>query len=594
MATMIPSILRPRTPPGEVKVFEALRDHPGSDGWLVWHGLPIRHHDTQVEGEADFVIMVPGEGMLVIEVKSHERISVDDDGWRLGGGEPTTRSPHDQAWDNSRSIRKWIERKATVPGYPIWQAAWFPNIGGELTKRLEQRIDVPQSATLTRADLDPSRLVNSLVGILRHGTRELERRVPPYAADRPDEQDIEEAKQTLVPTVRWEVETAESRAARVRSLHEATERQEEALRYFASHPRLIVEGPAGTGKTNVAVRAAQLAANRDERVLLTCFNRKLEADLQHRLRARTEITVACVHQLMLALTGLTPPDGADDTWWNGTLPEATLAITRAPGFTPPYTCLIADEAQDLARDTTLDVLDSLLDRGLANSQVVLAGDFARQDIYRPTPPPLPSVEEPDADSLVEERAAQGGPRHETNGSRLELITQRLTAPATMSLHNNVRQSPALAELIELLLGGEFYIGYDRDDEEDDEPPLTVLGYRTEAEQQEQLARTLMALWDDGWDPHEILILSPRRASAASRAQGAVADALARHDGDANGTPWGTVHAYKGLEAPVVVLTDVDGTTPQWEDLLYIGATRATERLVVLTTLDEILERAPVF
>lgn len=38
--------------------------------------------------------------------------------------------------------------------------------------------------------------------------------------------------------------------------------------------------------------------------------------------------------------------------------------------------------------------------------------------------------------------------------------------------------------------------------------------------------------------------------------------------------------YKALEAPVVILTDVDGTTPQLEDLLYIGATRATERLVV--------------
>lgn len=121
----------------------------------------------------------------------------------------------------------------------------------------------------------------------------------------------------------------------------------------------------------------------------------------------------------------------------------------------------------------------------------------------------------------------------------------------------------------------------------------MLPYRDEAEQQRQLASALMALWEDGWDPHEILILSPRRASAASRAEGAVADALARHDGDANGTRWGTVHAFKGLEAPAVILTDVDGTTPHWEDLLYIGATRATERLVLLTSLEEIAERAPL-
>ncbi len=153
---MVPPTIRPRTQPGEVKVFEALRDHPSTDGWLVWHGLPLRHHETQVEGEADFVIMVPGEGMLVVEVKSHDRLEVDDRGWSLGRGEPTARSPYDQVWDNSRSIRTWIERRAYVPGYPIWQAAWFPNVGGELTKRLEQRIDVPADATLTRAELDPS------------------------------------------------------------------------------------------------------------------------------------------------------------------------------------------------------------------------------------------------------------------------------------------------------------------------------------------------------------------------------------------------------------------------------------------------------
>lgn len=59
---MIAGLIRPRTPPGEVRVFEALRDHPGTADWIVWHGLPIRHHETQVEGEADFVLVIPGGG----------------------------------------------------------------------------------------------------------------------------------------------------------------------------------------------------------------------------------------------------------------------------------------------------------------------------------------------------------------------------------------------------------------------------------------------------------------------------------------------------------------------------------------------------
>ena len=35
---------------------------------------------------------------------------------------------------------------------------------------------------------------------------------------------------------------------------------------------------------------------------------------------------------------------------------------------------------------------------------------------------------------------------------------------------------------------------------------------------------------------------------------------------------------------------VDGGSPDWEDLLYVGMTRATERLIVLTSLEELHRR----
>ena len=581
MATMIPALIASsRVPPGEYAVFEALRDHPGTDGWVVFHGLPIRHHETQVEGEADFVLLVPGEGMLVVEVKSHDRVEVGDDGlWRLGSQDPTRRSPYDQVWDNARSIKQWIERRAYVTPYPVWQAVWFPSRGGELVAQLEARIDVPAKGTLTRADLDASRLVTSIVGVLRHGRSEIERRVPAFAKDRPDAQDVEEARQILQPTISFHRAMSERREDRERDLREATERQEQALQYFSAHPRLLVTGPAGTGKTNVAVRAAQQAANREERVLLTCFNALLEGDLQHRLRDRDDIDVARVHQLMLAISGLTPPDDADDAWWNGALPAATLAVTRAPGYTPRYTCLVADEAQDLARDSTLDVLDSLLVGGLAEARVVLAGDFAHQDIYRPRAPASSSSSP--TQSGVSRRPA-------TAGERQTRVLTRLPTAAHMTLTANVRQTPKLADLVEQLITGIAYTDYFRD-EEDDELAGAIHLYRDADEQESLLQQALEALWADGWDPHEILVLSPRRDSAAHRAFGQATDASTQSRA-APGIRWGTVHRYKGLESPVVILTDIDGRSPGWEDLLYVGMTRATERLIVLTSLEELHER----
>ena len=228
------------------------------------------------------------------------------------------------------------------------------------------------------------------------------------------------------------------------------------------------------------------------------------------------------------------------------------------------------------------MLDSLLVGGLAGAHVVLAGDFTRQDIYRqrePSPVGQSSV------PLVEEAAAAGR-------SRLETISRRIPDAATMTLTANVRQTPQLAAFVEQLLSDELYADYGRDDEEPHASPGEVHLYRTPQEQDALLEQTLATLWGEGWDPHEILILSPRRDSAAARATGKVADALQGRGTDGK-TAWGTVHLYKGLEAPVVILTDVDGSTSGWEDLLYVGATRATERLVVFTSLDQVDERTPI-
>ena len=48
------------------------------------------------------------------------------------------------------------------------------------------------------------------------------------------------------------------------------------------------------------------------------------------------------------------------------------------------------------------------------------------------------------------------------------------------------------------------------------------------------------------------------------------------------THFASIHRFKGLEAHAVVLTDIERLDSARErDLFYVGATRATQRLVVL-------------
>jgi hypothetical protein len=68
---IIPSTYDRDTPPGEKRLFEIFEKTLASESWIVLHSLGIANHVTQLEGEADFVVIIPQVAILVIEVKSH-------------------------------------------------------------------------------------------------------------------------------------------------------------------------------------------------------------------------------------------------------------------------------------------------------------------------------------------------------------------------------------------------------------------------------------------------------------------------------------------------------------------------------------------
>jgi hypothetical protein len=127
---MMPAIITEGAPPGERELFRALANSAATEGWTVLHSLGIAEHVRQVEGEADFVVVVPHVGVLVIEVKSHQSVNYLDDGrWQLGAGPPTSRGPFQQAKEAMYSIRGFLERKGVATrGVPLIAAVWFTHV----------------------------------------------------------------------------------------------------------------------------------------------------------------------------------------------------------------------------------------------------------------------------------------------------------------------------------------------------------------------------------------------------------------------------------------------------------------------------------
>ncbi|MEJ7647727.1 MAG: nuclease-related domain-containing protein [Nakamurella sp.] len=117
-------------PPGEKGLFDALATSAQTAGWIVLHSLAIAEHVRQVEGEADFVVIVPDRGVLVIEVKSHLDVEVLPDGrWKLGSQAPTSRSPFKQAGEAMHSIRDYLTSWGIDLGsIPMLNAVWFTHV----------------------------------------------------------------------------------------------------------------------------------------------------------------------------------------------------------------------------------------------------------------------------------------------------------------------------------------------------------------------------------------------------------------------------------------------------------------------------------
>ena len=104
---------------GERAVFEALAASadggraggaaagPDTAGWTVLHSFDIADHRRRLAGEIDFLCLVPGEGVLVVEVKGCHSLRRRGGDWYYGrSAEPDHRGPFRQASEAMHSLRR--------------------------------------------------------------------------------------------------------------------------------------------------------------------------------------------------------------------------------------------------------------------------------------------------------------------------------------------------------------------------------------------------------------------------------------------------------------------------------------------------------
>lgn len=126
---IVPGTVRTGASVSERQVFNALEGMQGTEDWVVFHSLSVAQNLEQMEGESDFVVLAPGKGILIIEVKDAQSVTYKDGEWFLEKNPSPNKDPLKQLNSARRSLRGFLKARGQLGTEPIATLLWFPRLG---------------------------------------------------------------------------------------------------------------------------------------------------------------------------------------------------------------------------------------------------------------------------------------------------------------------------------------------------------------------------------------------------------------------------------------------------------------------------------
>jgi len=534
----------------ERTVWRHLRAHLRQGDVLVANQ---RFTDVTKDHEIDLLVLLEGYGVVAVEVKGGS-ISHDGHGWtRRQLGADVRIDPVGQARDSRYAARQYVETDSR------WQAASRSRL------RWGHAVvfpDVEVDADFAAPDC-PRWLVHgrSELGALAQRLRALLEEQHTHNRA-PDADDIS----LLVDILRGRNRPAHSVAAeaddRGRAIDRLTQEQLALLRVTRMLNRVEVRGGAGSGKTVMALaQARQLTHGRDgikaQRVALICYSRGLAAHFRRETATwgrkdrpafvgrfeelALQWGVRTYEQVLSQWHGPEPAPTVTD-YYERLLPEEMARVAADVPEGQRFDAVIVDEAQDFADLWWVPVLGALRDQQAGG--LYLYSDVNQRVFARFGEPPVPLV--------------------------------------ILMLDHNLRNTRQIGELINplapnrmRLLGGSG-------------PEVTFVPCSA-AEAIDVADDHVDTLLEEGWSPREVALLTVGTRHELQRdAAENDPDAYWASFWDDDMTFYGHVLGCKGLERRAVVLcVNKDQVQPRDRERLYVGLSRATDRLVVVGDPDYI-------
>ena len=519
------------------------------DNWVVICNVSWALKDNSGfvrDGQADFVVLVPEIGLAVVEVKGSKLIRVAEDGtwwWitrnsqgKVFKEKKITKIPPEQACSNLHKIAVLLKNEFGLkendpfPGLHAWLVV-YPNgiVECELDtydsstivakNRMHQLGSVIKGALLAKGNENTGKKFrNDLVDISAKALTNQRFRV--VAVD--TEQELEEDETNI---------------------DELTRQQFAALRGAFELPRVAIIGPAGSGKTLLAIWKLSALIEEGKNAIFVCFNKVLAKSLSLK---NPNLASAIVSVDSLFWSKVTDHRGmGEKDFYSNILPSRVESVVYSLSEDEKYDAIIIDEGQDFGDERIIALYQLLKDN---DSQWLYFADN-KQDLY-------------------------GQGTDETLGAEVTFRlyhncrnTKRVNAATNKVCSSEVMSMPGVPS-------GEV-------------PSVSIRKTEVMAQQAWNLVKELSP--DGG-----AVIISPYKLENSCMKNSLKAHGLnLTEDLNLLGEPgfifYSTVKSFKGLEAKHIIFVEADkpkANTPLTEEDMYVAFTRATARLDVVTSSSE--------
>lgn len=366
----------------ECKMYDVLQELNLKNAYVL-HSLGLPRHRSKIYGEIDFVVVCE-RGVACLEIKGG-RVECRNGQWtfidRYGTERVKPEGPFAQVTGNMFSLRDILKRH--FEGNPhmrnilMASGVVFPDI----TFHSDSQEIIPE-IIYDRTTGDISGYLNRVFDYWQQRQHREPSKLSPS--------DIREIVQFLradfcfIPSLNDRLEQVEQKLVRL------TKEQAQLMQALGMNDHLIVEGGAGTGKTLLAAEYARRQLEQGDRVLYLTYNKNLAHHVMRSLPESGQLKVVNIHALFGEYIPVDVEELKKDpqNYFAQVLPERFYDYISDKMATDPeaekiqYDVLIMDEGQDILKPLYLYSLDCLLKGGLNLGRWAVFYD-EKQNIYNP-------------------------------------------------------------------------------------------------------------------------------------------------------------------------------------------------------------------